>query len=198
MSSNAPENRTPEASFNVLIRGFRESRPIPEEFFERIQELIDLSLEICKILDGAELRLSSVIGVVPKKALNEIFRKMFFALGRLQEILAGVLKTFRGENDGSTVPGKMKEWAKITSTIILFLTDVYLKLYDFDIEAGQLVEVNNLLNRVMVLNYSETFMRFVKVVGDTEKMAGFKEKIEDHQLQLGFLLDAIKTITNYN
>lgn len=197
MKENYSEEDSFCAPFNSLIIDFERTCPVSDVLLVKKEELLDLASEICHRLGGIELRLSSVIGVLPRMVLIEIFEKLLAAFSTLQDVLAEVLKTFRGENDGSMVPTKMTDWAGMTGKIILFLTEVLLKLPGFEIDVDQLQKVNQLLNRVGSLYKPELFFGFVKVVGTPEAMIKYKDDIENHQCEIGHLVDEIREIAGY-
>ncbi|CAL2035534.1 unnamed protein product [Caenorhabditis brenneri] len=199
LRENYSEDNSFDAPFTALIASFRGCMTVFDfqVYSIKKEELLSLASEICQLLGGIELRLESVIGVVPRRVLLEIFGNLLAAFSTLQDILAGILMTFRGENDRSTVIEKTEDWAKITGTIISFLTNVLLKLPEFGIEEDQLVAVNKLLDRVISLYCPELFFGFVRAVGNPTAMATFKGKIEEHQCQIGLLVEEIEQIAEY-
>ncbi|EGT36708.1 hypothetical protein CAEBREN_10699 [Caenorhabditis brenneri] len=197
MKENYSEDDSFDAPFTSLISSFRGDQPDFEEYSCKKEELLSLASEICQLLGGMELRLESVIGVVPRRVLLEIFGNLLAAFSTLQDILAGILMTFRGENDRSTVPEKTEDWAKITGTIISFLTNVLLKLPEFGIEEEQFAAINKLLDRIISLYCPELFFGFVRAVGNPIAMATYKGKIEEHQCQIGLLVEEIEQISEY-
>ncbi|EGT53551.1 hypothetical protein CAEBREN_11844 [Caenorhabditis brenneri] len=197
MTKNYSENDSFDAPFTSLIASIQGNQQDSEGYSLMKAELLCLTSEICQLLGGIELRLESVIGVVPRRVILEIFENLLMAFSTLQDILAGILKKFHDVNDGSTLPATIEDWAKITGTIISFLTNVLLKLPGFGIEEDQLSAINKLLDRVISIYCPELFFGFVRALGNLEVMATFKGKIEEHQCQIGLLVEEIEQISEY-
>ncbi|ULT86804.1 hypothetical protein L3Y34_006490 [Caenorhabditis briggsae] len=186
-----------DASFKHLIASLESSEYSVSEVVEKKEHLILLSNKVCRKLNGIKLQLDCVIGLVPKAIKLEIFQNLLGALGDLQDTLAGILKNFKQENNESVLVEGMIKWAANTGTVISFLTETILNLPGYRIEEEQLGPIDGLLNRSIDVYSPELFFNFVRVIGKTEETIDYKEEIEDHQRNLGILIDEIRSMTEY-
>ncbi|CAO4376706.1 unnamed protein product [Caenorhabditis nigoni] len=194
---NISEDDPFDASFIDMIASLESSEYGVSEIVEKKEHLIHLSNEVCKKLNGIKLQLDCVVGVVPKAIRLEIFQNLLRAFGDLQETLAGILNTYKRENNESVLVEGMNNWAANTGTVISFLTETILNLPRYGIDEDQLKPIDNLLNRSIDVYSPELFFDFVRVIGKTEETIDYKEKIEDHQRDLGILIDEIRSMTEY-
>ncbi|CAO4376710.1 unnamed protein product [Caenorhabditis nigoni] len=194
---NISEDDPFDAPFMELIASLDHGEFGVSEVTEKKEQLIRLSNDVCKKLDGIKLQLNCVIRVIPKAIRLEIFQNLLRAFGDLQETLAEILTSFKLQNNESTLVEGMKNWAANTGTIIVFLTETILNLPGYGIEEEQLKPIDDLLNRSIDVYSPELFFNFVRVIGKTQETIDYKERIEDHQRLLGILINEIWNMTEY-
>ncbi|KAF1763466.1 hypothetical protein GCK72_011732 [Caenorhabditis remanei] len=200
------ENHTEEdplgAPFVELIEQLTNSElnADEDELNARKERLLALAAEVCEKLGGIQFRLHSVIGPYTERIHLEIFQNLLTAYGDLLQVQEGVLNWYHGiehGNNETTVHEKMNCGAKITGTIIFFLTEVTLKLPGFDIEPNRRDDINDIINRSIRLYIPEQFFEFVRALANNQRLPNLENSLEESRVTINSLVDDIEGLTNY-